>query len=159
MVNISNKSDSERTAMASGRIYVSEACFAQLKSNQIKKGDVMAVAKLAGIQAAKQTGFVIPLCHTLNLSRVSVDLKLQEQSSTAKSDAEKKMGHSPFTVEITSLVSCNGKTGVEMEALHAVSVAALTVYDMCKAVDQHMVISGICLESKYGGKSDFIRSG
>lgn len=140
MVNISNKNSSIRTASARGKVFIGEECFHQLRNNQIKKGDVLQVAKLAGIQAAKQTGYVIPLCHNLLLTHISVDLELRE---------------APFSVDIESSVSCDGNTGVEMEALHAVSVAALTVYDMCKAVDKNMVISQIELQMKSGGKQGY----
>ena len=104
---------------------------------EIKKGDVLTTAKIAGIQAAKQTSNLIPLCHPLLTDKVSVDTELALTG-----------------VKVNSLVRCTGKTGVEMEALNAVSIAALTVYDMCKAVDKTMIIDNICLREKTGGKSD-----
>lgn len=142
MVNVGNKSKSSRTAKATATVLLGKSAFDLVKSNLIGKGDVLGVAKIAGIQAAKNTASVIPLCHPLMLNYVSVDLKLEEES---------------FKVKITSVVECDGKTGVEMEALHAASIAALTVYDMTKAVDKSIVISNIKLVAKTGGKSgDYI---
>ena len=144
MVDISLKQESSRTAKASARVYLGKEAFLQVAANTIKKGDVLGVAKIAGITAAKNTGFTIPLCHPLLLSQISVEMELVEES---------------HAVLISSQVSCIGKTGVEIEALHAVSVAALTVYDMCKAVSKSIKISDIQLEEKTGGKSkDYKRS-
>ncbi|MBP3342024.1 MAG: cyclic pyranopterin monophosphate synthase MoaC [Peptococcaceae bacterium] len=136
MVDVGEKPESQRVAVASGRVYVNETTFALIQSGGIKKGDVLTVAQIAGIMGAKQTSSLIPMCHPIILNGVHMDLRLSE---TAKA------------VEITASVSCDGRTGVEMEALTAVSVAALTIYDMCKAVQKDMVISDICLLKKSGG--------
>ena len=142
MVDVSSKDDSVRTATASGKVYISEEIYIKIKNNEIEKGDVLALAKFAGIQAAKKTSELIPLCHNIPISKVQVELKLNERDSS---------------VEITSFAKTVAKTGIEMEALTAVSIAALTVYDMCKAIDKSIKISGIRLLSKTGGKSgDYI---
>ena len=138
MVDISLKEDSVRTASASGKVYVSEEAFIKIKNNEVEKGDVLSIAKFAGIQAAKKTSELIPLCHNIPISKIQVELKLNEKDSS---------------VEITSFAKTVAKTGIEMEALTAVSLAALTVYDMCKAIDKSINISGIRLISKTGGKS------
>lgn len=131
MVDVGDKELQLRIAKASGHINLAEETISLIKENQMKKGDVLTVAQLAGISAAKQTSSLIPLCHNIVLDNVIVDL------------ATDKNG-----VKVTSEVRCTGKTGVEMEALTAVSVALLTVYDMCKAVDKNMVIDNICLTEK-----------
>ena len=136
MVDVGEKPESQRIAVASGRVYVNDTTFALIQSGGIKKGDVLTVAQIAGIMGAKQTSSIIPMCHPIMLNGVHMELHLDE---SAKS------------VEITASVSCDGRTGVEMEALTAVSVAALTIYDMCKAVQKDMVISDICLLKKSGG--------
>ncbi len=142
MVDVSLKDDSVRTASAAGKVYVSEEAFIKIKINEVEKGDVLAVAKFAGIQAAKKTSELIPLCHNIPISKVQVELKLNENDNS---------------VEITSFAKTVAKTGIEMEALTAVSIAALTVYDMCKALDKSIKISEIRLQSKTGGKSgDYI---
>jgi len=138
MVDVSAKKDSERSATAKGRVLVSAETAALIASGGLKKGDVLSVARLAGIMGAKQTPALIPLCHPLALSSVKLDLILDEAAQA---------------VEITATCKLVGKTGVEMEALTAVSVAALTVYDMCKAVDKGMRITDIRLVHKAGGKS------
>lgn len=138
MVNVGDKSETRRTAIAGGRVTMSARTFETVKSGGLKKGDVLSVAQLAGIMGAKQTAHLIPLCHPLALSHVDVRLTLNEADSA---------------IDITAECRLEGKTGVEMEALTAVSVAALTVYDMCKAVDKAMVISDIRLLHKSGGKS------
>jgi cyclic pyranopterin phosphate synthase len=138
MVDVSAKKDSERSATAKGRVLVSAETAALIASGGLKKGDVLSVARLAGIMGAKQTPALIPLCHPLALSSVKLDLSLDEAAQA---------------VEITATCKLVGKTGVEMEALTAVSVAALTVYDMCKAVDKGMRITDIRLVHKAGGKS------
>ncbi|KAF0506691.1 molybdenum cofactor biosynthesis prote [Gigaspora margarita] len=137
MVNISVKTPTTRTATASGRIRIGREAFDLIQTNLMKKGDVFTVSQIAGINAAKQTGYLIPLCHNLLLSHASVDLKLEQDNS----------------VEIIAKVECEGKTGAEMEALTAVSIAALTVFDMCKSVSKDMVIEDIKLLEKTGGKS------
>lgn len=140
MVDVTAKQDTVRTAIASGKIFLPKDVYQLVEGNNLKKGDVLSVAKLAGIMGAKQCSNLIPLCHNINLTKINVDLSLQE----------------PHLV-IRALVTCSGKTGVEMEALTAVSIAALTVYDMCKAVSHDMVISDVKLERKSGGKNgDYI---
>ena len=131
MVDVTDKPLSYRVARAEGHIDLNEDTIELITQNRIKKGGVLTVAELAGVQAAKQTPQLIPLCHTLLLSRVQVDAALNERGVTVTSEAK-----------------CTGQTGVEMEALTAVSVALLTVYDMCKAVDQTMRISDIHLLEK-----------
>ena len=131
MVDVSRKPTQRRTARASGRIDLGPETVALIRQNQIRKGDVLAVARTAGIQAAKQTGHLVPLCHPLVLDLVDVQVALDERG-----------------VEATSEVVCVGRTGVEMEALTAVAVALLTVYDMSKAVDKTMRIGGIVLLEK-----------
>lgn len=131
MVDVGGKPEQQRLAKASGFIQLQPETIALIKENLIKKGDVLTVAEIAGIQAAKETSRLIPLCHPLLLTKVEV-------KSTIKSDG----------ILMESLVKCTGQTGVEMEALTAVSVALLTVYDMCKAVDKQMVLSEIKLDLK-----------
>jgi cyclic pyranopterin phosphate synthase len=141
MVDVSGKGVTARTATASGRVLVSAEVVALLRGAGVPKGDTLAVARLAGIMGAKQTPSLIPLCHPLALSAVSVDLVVADES-----------------VDITASVRTTDRTGVEMEALTAVSVAALTVVDMVKAVDKRAVITDIKVETKTGGKSgDFAR--
>ncbi len=137
MVDVSAKPETERVAIARGRIVMAPETLARIQQGEIGKGDVLGVARLAGIMAAKRTGDLIPLCHPLMLSKVTVDL------TPAPPDA----------VEIEALVKLTGRTGVEMEALTAVTVAALTVYDMCKALDRGMRIEAVRLAHKSGGKS------
>ena len=138
MVDVSDKAETERTATAKGSVLMQPATLALIKEGGVKKGDVLSVARLAGIMGAKKTPDLIPLCHPLALTSVQVDLTLDEARSA---------------VDITAICKLVGKTGVEMEALTAVSVAALTVYDMCKAVDKGMQIVDIRLTHKSGGKS------
>ncbi len=138
MVDVSEKSDTERTATAKGSVEMQPETMALIQSGDVKKGDVLSIAQLAGIMGAKRTPDLIPLCHPLNLSSVKVNL-------TCDSDRN--------AVDITATCKLTGQTGVEMEALTAVSVAALTVYDMCKAVDKGMRIVNIRLTHKAGGKS------
>jgi cyclic pyranopterin phosphate synthase len=138
MVDVSEKEISTRTAEAYAEVKVSKEVFNAIKNNSVKKGDVLSIAKFAGIQAAKKTSELIPLCHNIFISKIDVKLKLNLQKKT---------------VEIKSFAKTTAQTGIEMEALTAVSVAALTVYDMCKAIDNSMIISEIKLLSKTGGKS------
>ena len=138
MVDVSSKEETVRTAEAFAEVLVSEEVFLKIKNNEIAKGDVLSIAKFAGIQGAKKTWELIPLCHNIFISKVDVELKLNE---------EKK------SIEITSFAKTVEKTGIEMEALTAVSSASLTVYDMCKAIDKSIKISNIKLLSKTGGKS------
>lgn len=138
MVDVSEKDITSRTAVARGEITMEPATLALIVEGRAKKGDVLSVARLAGIMAAKKTHDLIPLCHPLALSKVSVDLTTHD---------------APARVEIEATVKTTGQTGVEMEALTAVSVAALTVYDMVKAVDRSMTIGATRLVLKDGGKS------
>ena len=138
MVDVSDKAETERTATAKGSVIMQPSTLALIKEGGVKKGDVLSVARLAGIMGAKKTPDLIPLCHPLALTSVQVDLTLDEARNA---------------VDITATCKLVGKTGVEMEALTAVSVAALTVYDMCKAVDKGMQIVDIRLTHKSGGKS------
>ena len=141
MVDVSQKADTVREAVAKGRVLMKPETLKLVKTNEIEKGDVLAVARVAGITAAKRTPDLIPLCHTILLDNISVDFDLSGNNC----------------IEITARAKSTGKTGVEMEALVAASVAALTIYDMCKAVDKGMTLSEICLESKTGGKSGTYR--
>lgn len=141
MVDITTKPDTRREAVARGLVSMRDTTFQLIKKGQVEKGDVLPVAKLAGIMAAKQTPYLIPLCHPILIGDISVEFNLDEKSST---------------IEITATVKSTGKTGVEMEALTATTVAALTIYDMCKAVDRGMRIENIRLISKSGGKSGAI---
>ena len=138
MVDVSEKDITAREAKASSRILMKPETLELIISGSHKKGDVLSVAKIAGIQAAKKCSELIPLCHPLMLSKVSVELKPNIEDSS---------------VDIIAIAKLNGKTGVEMEALTAASIAALTVYDMCKAVDRFMTIDNVQLLEKKGGKS------
>jgi cyclic pyranopterin monophosphate synthase len=136
MVDISAKNSTVREAVAEGRIIMSLDALSAIRDGMVKKGDVLATARIAGIMAAKKTSELIPLCHPLALSKVVVDFEFEENG-----------------IRVTALANLTGQTGVEMEALTATSVALLAIYDMTKAVDKSMVISGIRLLSKSGGKS------
>ena len=145
MVNVDGKPDTERMAVASGEVRMAPSTLTMITQGEASKGDVLAVARVAGIMAAKKTPSLIPLCHPLMLSSVNIKFEPNEE--------EGYLG-------IEATVRCLGKTGVEMEALTAVSVAALTVYDMLKAVERDMVISNVRLMEKKGGKSGhFLREG
>ena len=136
MVDVGEKPQSHRSAVAAARVLVSPETFALIKSGGMKKGDVLTVAQIAGVMGAKRTPDIIPMCHPILMDGINLDLSLDEER---------------LSVEIKAEVRCDGRTGVEMEALSAVSIAALTVYDMCKAVQKDMVISDIRLISKTGG--------
>ena len=138
MVDVSDKDATARVALAGGRITMSAEAFTHVRDGTAKKGDVLGVARLAGIMAAKKTPDLIPLCHPLALEKVEVEFELDEATSA---------------VEILATVKVSGRTGVEMEALTAASIAALTIYDMVKAVDKSMIIDDIRLLKKDGGKS------
>lgn len=138
MVDVGGKEATHRAAAAAGRIRMSGACYAAVAEGRAKKGDVLGVARVAGIMAAKRTAEIIPLCHTLCLTRCAVEFNLIAGEQA---------------VEVLCTVECDGKTGVEMEALTGASAALLTVYDMCKSMDKAMVIDGIHLLEKRGGKS------
>ena len=143
MVDVSAKPDTERIAVAVGSVAMQPETLRLVSDNAFDKGDVLAVARIAGIMGAKQTSNLIPLCHPLPLSRIAVDFDLDTDTSA---------------VRITAEAKTTGKTGVEMEALTAVSVAALTIYDMCKAVDRGMRIEGVRLTRKSGGQSGDFRN-
>jgi cyclic pyranopterin phosphate synthase len=138
MVDVGDKAETSRTAVARGEVRMQPATLAAIREGDVPKGDVLAAARIAGIMAAKRTPELIPLCHTLLLSKVAVDFEIDETASR---------------VVITATVRCRGQTGVEMEALTAVSVAALTIYDMAKALEKTMEIGEIRLLEKRGGKS------
>lgn len=138
MVDVSDKATTQREAIARGSVIMNHETLALIKDRSIAKGDVIAVARIAGIMAAKKTSDLIPMCHPLNITSVKVDISIDDKHNR---------------VDIEAKVKITGQTGVEMEALTAVSVAALTIYDMCKAVDKGMIISDIMLIEKRGGKS------
>lgn len=141
MVDVSDKATTQRTAVATGFIQLQPATLALLRDQALPKGDVLATARIAGIMAAKQTSTLIPLCHPLPLTKVAIDLQLVDEPVAG--------------VHIQATCRTTGQTGVEMEALTAVSIAGLTLYDMCKAVDQDMIIGAIQLVKKEGGRRDF----
>lgn len=136
MVDVGTKQITRRRAVAVGKIQMSKNTIALLRENALKKGDAISTAKIAGIMAAKKTAELIPLCHPISLSKIDIDMEILQDG-----------------VEIMATAICDGKTGVEMEALTACTVAGLTVYDMCKAVDKNMIIGGIRLRHKSGGES------
>ena len=138
MVAVTEKAVTHRTAIAAGEVHMAPDTLARIKAGTMKKGDVLAVAQVAGIQAAKHNWELIPMCHPLPLTGIDIAFSLSDD---------------PCMVEILATVSCTGVTGVEMEALTAVSVAALTIYDMCKAIQKDMHITNIRLLEKMGGKS------
>ncbi len=143
MVDVTAKAATERTAVAKGSVIMQPETIALIAAGSVKKGDVLSVARLAGIMGAKRTSDLIPLCHPLQLTSVKVDLTIDKKRNA---------------VDITATCKLAGKTGVEMEALTAVAVAALTVYDMCKAVDRGMRLTDIRLVQKSGGKSGTYRA-
>ena len=138
MVDVGDKAHTQRAAVAEGRITMQAATLALIQSGTAKKGDVLGIARIAGIQASNKTSDLIPLCHPIALTRVTVDFDIEPDS---------------HSVRCTTRAECTGQTGVEMEALTACSVALLTIYDMCKAVDRGMTMNGITLLEKHGGKS------
>ncbi|MCK4890506.1 MAG: cyclic pyranopterin monophosphate synthase MoaC [Candidatus Aminicenantes bacterium] len=131
MVDISSKKEVHREAEASGKIFLNNTTLKLIKEDQIKKGDVLSVARVAGISGAKSTSMLIPLCHNITINKIDIEFEIESDGILIKSKAV-----------------CDGRTGIEMEALTAVSVSALTIYDMCKAVDKNMIISEIKLEEK-----------
>ena len=149
MVNVAAKPATHRIAIASGRIEMQPATLALIEAGNAKKGDVLGIARIAGIQGAKKTSDLIPLCHPLALTRVAIEFEAasaRQQGATG--------------IFCSATVETIGQTGVEMEALTAVQVALLTIYDMCKAVDRGMVIQGVRVEEKHGGKSgSFVAQG
>lgn len=138
MVDVTEKKPTERSAIASGVVFMKQDTLIMIMNKKVKKGNVLETARIAGIMAAKKTSDLIPMCHPLNLTHVAVDFYPDETTST---------------IRIESSVRIFSQTGVEMEALTAVSIAALTIYDMCKSYDREMTISDICLLEKQGGKS------
>ena len=143
MVDVGEKDVTLRSARASAKVFVNKETFDLIKNGGMKKGDVLTTAQIAGIMGAKKTSDIIPMCHPIMINNIDMNLILNEKDSS---------------VDIESMVKCNGKTGVEMEALTACSIAALTVYDMCKAVQKDIVISAIKLLEKTGGAhGDYIR--
>lgn len=138
MVDVADNPDTVRTAVAAGRVLLSEEAFRQVQENTVRKGDVLSVAQIAGLQGAKQTSQLIPLCHDVLLQGVDVDFTLDEEE---------------HAVEIRAFAKSTGSAGVEMEALTAVSVAALTVYDMCKSISKDITITDTRLLAKTGGQS------
>lgn len=138
MVDVSNKAVTDRMAVAAGSVYMQPETFRLILDGQMKKGDVLAVAQVAGIMAAKKTSEIIPMCHPLMLTGIDIHFEMDDAISA---------------IHIRASVKTSGQTGVEMEALHAVSAAALTIYDMCKAVDRAMRITDIRVVEKDGGKS------
>jgi len=146
MVDVGAKAHTHRVAVAAGRIEMLASTLAVIEAGTAKKGDVLGIARIAGIQAAKKTSDLIPLCHPLSLTRVSIDFAVEKPDSSAPAIACK------VTAETV------GPTGVEMEALTAVQVALLTIYDMCKAVDRGMVMTGVRLLEKQGGKSGHFKA-
>jgi cyclic pyranopterin phosphate synthase len=144
MVDVSKKQMTEREAVARGAVYLKPETLKLIKDRKVPKGDVLSVARVAGIMAAKKTSELIPMCHPLNVTSIDVDLNLNGKENN---------------IEIEARVKVIAQTGVEMEALTAVTVAALTIYDMCKAVDKEMVISEIMLMEKRGGRSGYYKRG
>ena len=142
MVDVGGKPSTHRVAIASGRIAMQPATFRLVSSGKARKGDVLGVARIAAVQAAKRAAELIPLAHPLALSRVSVDFEMDKKASS---------------VRIVARVECRGQTGVEMEALTAAAVGLLTIYDMVKAVDRGMTLTDLRLEEKHGGKSGAFR--
>jgi cyclic pyranopterin phosphate synthase len=138
MVDVAAKASTHRVAVAEGRITMLPATLALIQAGTAKKGDVLGIARIAGIQAAKKTSDLIPLCHPIALTRVAVEFDIEPET---------------YSVRCCTTAECTGQTGVEMEALTATSVALLTIYDMCKAVDRGMVMGGVRLMEKRGGKS------
>ena len=138
MVDVGEKADTKREAVARGSIVMSRECLCKVMEGTMKKGDVLGVARVAGIMGAKRTSELVPLCHILNLTKLTLDFHIHEEACE---------------IQAVCTAGTTGKTGVEMEALTGVSVALLTIYDMCKAVDKTMEIGGICLVHKSGGKS------
>jgi cyclic pyranopterin phosphate synthase len=142
MVNVADKPETHRVALASGVIRMAPATLTLIRGGRTSKGDVLGIARIAAIQAAKQTGALIPLCHSLGLTRVAAEFTVDKRRSA---------------IRLAITVETIGRTGVEMEALTAVSVGLLTIYDMCKAVDRSMTIGDIKLLEKYGGRSGHFR--
>jgi molybdenum cofactor biosynthesis protein MoaC len=137
MVDVSGKSSTDREAEAEGTVQVSRKVYRAIENNEVKKGDVLSVAKIAGIQAAKRTSELIPLCHNIFISNIDIQIELKNENR----------------IIVRAYTKTNAQTGIEMEAMTAVSVACLTIYDMCKAIDKSIIIGDIKLVRKSGGKS------
>ncbi len=161
MVDVTEKADTKRVAVAKARVFLNEETYMKIKEGGMKKGDVLGTAQIAGVMAAKETSRVIPMCHPIFINGVDISFEmlgilpvmlpgtsLEGEGEEASIELEEK-----YVIEIEGKVKCTGPTGVEMEALTAVSVAALTIYDMCKAVQKDIIISDIHLVTKSGGKS------
>lgn len=142
MVDVSDKENTKREAAAQGRIFVGEEVYNKIRTRQVEKGDVLSVARIAGIMGAKQTSSLIPMCHVLLIHKCSVDFEMREED---------------YSIRAVCTVKTTGKTGVEMEALTGVQIALLTIYDMCKAVSKSMSMGDIHLLEKSGGKSGSFR--
>ncbi len=153
MVSISEKSDTLRTAVAVSSVFMNRNTLKLIRENQIKKGDVLATAQIAGIMAAKNTSQYIPLCHPIRITGIDIQFTLQKDLSDTDTLSFSIDRKDWSKIIITSTVSAIDKTGVEMEAFTACSIAALTIYDMCKAVDKSMIITNMHLQEKRGGKS------
>ncbi len=138
MVDVTDKNDTVREAVAMGSIKLSKECYNKVKAGEMSKGDVLSVARIAGIMGAKKTSDLIPLCHILNITKVKIDFDTDDDNTT---------------ITVLCTAKTTGKTGVEMEALTGAGISLLTIYDMCKAIDKGMVISEIKLMKKTGGKS------
>ncbi len=138
MIDVGDKAVTERTAVATGRIHLSKACYDLVQAGSMKKGDVLGVARIAGIMGTKRTPDLIPLCHPIMLTKSSIDFETDDEA---------------HTITVCCTVKTSGVTGVEMEALTGVQIALLTIYDMCKAVDKNMLMTDIHLCTKTGGKS------
>ena len=143
MVDVGLKQETRRVAVASCCVKLCQQAFKAVQTNTVKKGDVLTTAKLAGMMGAKRTSDLIPLCHPIPISNVDVDIQLREKD---------------ISVYIRAEVGCTGRTGVEMEALTATTISALTVYDMCKGISQEISITDVQLDEKYGGKRDYKRT-
>ncbi|MBA7598017.1 Cyclic pyranopterin monophosphate synthase [subsurface metagenome] len=156
MVDVSKKPITYRKAKAHGKIWLKKDTLELIKNFEIKKGDVLSTAKLAGIMAAKRTHELIPLCHPLSITNIEIKFVLEENdNNNSNNDNENENNNRIYNITCISEVKCDGKTGVEMEAMISVSITLLTIYDMCKAVDRDMEIGDIMLIEKSGGKSGY----
>ncbi|GMO26938.1 MAG: cyclic pyranopterin monophosphate synthase MoaC [Termitinemataceae bacterium] len=154
MVDVGGKEITVRHAIAKGNITVNEHTLKAIKSGTAKKGDVLGIARIAGIMAAKKTSEIIPLCHPLIFEKCTVDFEIPDDDCAEKCRLKSSNSQNKnYKIEATCTVRLSGKTGAEMEALTGVSAALLTIYDMCKAIERGMVIGDVCLEEKSGGKS------
>lgn len=153
MVDVAAKAATHRIAVAQGRITMLPATFALIEAGAAKKGDVLGIARIAGIQGAKKTSDLIPLCHPLALTRVAINFEAFQEINTLDTAENSTISEQPPSIICTATVETVGQTGVEMEALTAVQVALLTIYDMCKAVDRGMTMTDVRVLEKHGGKS------